>query len=111
MGVWGNLRIPPRGDSAQDPEPPRQARDADAEGSRGFKQATGLFKCARGVKPPSTSEGSGPRGLWEISALALIFFVYHKHTSYHHTGYIIARYLQQDGPNEARLRFQAVRIG
>ena len=34
-----------------------------------------LFKCAIGMKPPSTSEGSGPRGLWKISVLTLILFI------------------------------------
>ncbi len=63
--LQGDLRIPPRGDSAQDPEP---------EGSRGFKQAGGLFECAKGVKP-----------LWKIATKWLILFVYHKHISYHHT--------------------------
>ncbi len=56
MGVWGNLRISPRGDSAQDPEP---------EGSRGFKQASGLFKCAIGVKP-----------LWKISGFDAYLIIF-----------------------------------
>ncbi len=58
---------------------PRQARDSEAQGVTVKQQASGLLRNTRpkvpywvAVKPPSTSEGSGPRGLWKIATKWLI---------------------------------------